>query len=193
MSGPRTVCIVCSSIAMLVSVFEYLSIIYMRSLDTDYQLRSSVSQSLQVGWWRYEITSMNSSHNQKRDKQYPSDFFKPSLTSRAGNVTSRKGFLDQLVENKPPSDVKKRPVQGAIVKTDITSFKRLQPGKEIKTLNKETQKKLTLLEGLDLFSSGEIKLWRNEAWRRREKDLRSNYSKLSPIEEGRTEQSLPYH
>ena len=80
-------------------------------------------------------------------------------------MTSRKGFLDQLVENKPPSDVKKRPVQGAIVKTDITSFKRLQPGKEIKTLNKETQKKLKLLEGLDLFSSGEIKLWRNEAWR----------------------------
>ena len=67
--------------------------------------------------------------------------------------------------------------------------------KEMKSLHKETQNKLKLLEGLDLdlFSSREIKLWRNESWRTREKDLRSNYSKLSPIEEGRTEQSLPYH
>lgn len=134
---------------------------------------------------------MNSSSDQSRNKLYTC---KP-LNSRTGCLTSRKGFLDELVEKRPPPELKKRPVQGAIVKTDMTSFKRIQPAKnsELKTLNKETQKKLKLLEGRDLLSSREIKLWKNEAWRRREKDLSSNYSKLSPIEEGRTEQSLPYH
>ena len=82
---------------------------------------------------------------------------------------------------------------GPIVKTDINNFKRLQPVKELKSLQAETEKKLKLLEGLDFFSSQEIKLWKSDSWRMREKDLKNNYSKLSPIEEGRTEQSRPYH
>ena len=134
---------------------------------------------------------MTSSHNQtSSSKRYSNHFYQPSVAS-----LTRAGFLDQLAENRAPSEVKKRPVQGPIIKTDLPVFKRLQPMKEMKSLHKETQNKLKLLEGLDLdlFSSREIKLWRNESWRTREKDLRSNYSKLSPIEEGRTEQSLPYH
>lgn len=129
----------------------------------------------------------------QRSKQYSSHFYRQPLNSWAGNVTSRKGFLDELVEKRNPSHEKKRPLAGPIVKTDINNFKRLQPVKELKSLQAETEKKLKLLEGLDFFSSQEIKLWKSDSWRMREKDLKNNYSKLSPIEEGRTEQSRPYH
>ena len=137
-------------------------------------------------------SSQKQSHGHS-SKQYSSHFYRQSLNSWAGNANSRKGFLDELVEKRSPSHEKKRPLPGPVVKTDINNFKRLQPVKELKSLQKETEKKLKLLEGLDLFSSQEIKLWKSESWRMREKDLKNNYSKLSPIEEGRTEQSLPYH
>ena len=137
-------------------------------------------------------SSQKQSHGQS-SKQYSSHFYRQSLNSWTGNVTSRKGFLDELVEKRSPSNEKKRPLAGPIVKTDINNFKRLQPVKELKSLHKETEKKLKLLEGLDLLASQEFKLWKSESWRMREKDLKNNYSKLSPIEEGRTEQSLPYH
>ena len=137
-------------------------------------------------------SSQKQSHG-RSSKQYSSHFYRQSLNSWTP-VTSRKGFLDELlVEKRSPSHEKKRPVAGPIFTTEINNFKRLQPVKELKSLNKETEKKLKLLEGLDLFSSREIKLWKSESWRMREKDLKNNYSKLSPIEEGRTEQSLPYH
>ena len=137
-------------------------------------------------------SSQNQSHGHN-SREYASHFYRQSVNSWAGNVTSRRGFLDELVEKRSPSNEKKRPLAGPIFQTDINNFKRLQPVKELKSLNKETEKKLKLLEGLDLFSSREIKLWKSESWRMREKDLKNNYSKLSPIEEGRTEQSLPYH
>ena len=142
-----------------------------------------------VGEWYDEDITLDMSYNQTRNKQFTSDL------GNSGSLASRKGFLEELVEKKAPSELKARPVQGAIVKTDMTSSKRTPPAKnsELKTLVKETQKKLKLLEGRDLFSSREVQLWKTEAWRRREKDLSSNYSKLSPIEEGRTEQSVPYH
>ena len=137
-------------------------------------------------------SSQKQSHGHS-SKQYSSHFYRQSLNSWPGNVTSRKGFLDELVEKRGPSNEKKRPLAGPIVKTDTNNFKRLEPVKELKSLQKETEKKLKLLEGLDLLSSREIKLWKSESWRQREKDLKNNYSKLSPIEEGRTEQSRPYH
>lgn len=137
-------------------------------------------------------SSQKQSHGHN-SREYASHFYRQSLNSWAGNVTSRRGFLDELEEKRSPSNEKKRPLAGPIFQTDINNFKRLQPVKELKSLNKETEKKLKLLEGLDLFSSREIKLWKSESWRMREKDLKNNYSKLSPIEEGRTEQSLPYH
>ena len=138
-------------------------------------------------------SSQKQSHGQS-SSQYSSHFYRQSLNSWTGNLTSRKGFLDELGEKREKkSNEKKRPLAGPIVKTDINNFKRLQPVKELKSLQAETEKKLKLLEGLDFFSSQEIKLWKSDSWRMREKDLKNNYSKLSPIEEGRTEQSLPYH
>lgn len=123
--------------------------------------------------------------NQPSKHYYSNNWYRSRDFNSGGQIFSRRDFLEQISETAKIFDLKKRPLPGPIVKTELEkvhwqntnqshSRPRLHEHVKIKSRDTETR---------ELFLQSEIGLWSNKNWRRREKNLGNNFNKLSPIAE----------
>ena len=132
------------------------------------------------------MSQANFRPSQPSKHYYSNNWYRSGDFNSGGQVFSRRDFLEQISETAKIFDLKKRPLPGPIIKTDLEkvhwqntkqSHPRPRHHDHMKIKSLEPEKR-------DLFSQSEIGLWSNKNWRRREKNLGNNFIKLSPIMEG---------
>ena len=117
---------------------------------------------------------------------YSNNWYRSGDFNRGGQIFSRKDFLEQISETAKIFDLKKRPLPGPIVKTELETVQRKNTNQSHPRprLYEHVKFKSSDPEKRDLFLQSEIGLWSSTNWRRREKNFGNNFNKLSPIVEG---------
>ena len=111
-------------------------------------------------------------------RNYSSNFYnKPYNT---GQLFSKNDFMEQIAETTKIFELKKRPLPGPILQTDVINRKIL---KNYNFLDINGKLNIQNIEKRDLFSKAEKKLWKSEDWRKRDKNFGNSFKKLSPIHE----------
>lgn len=133
--------------------------------------------------------------SKSRQQNYSSNFYKShSVYSNSAaaaedrQLFARKDFLEQLSETTKIFDLKKRPLPGPITQTGMDSAKQQGLNSNLSRLGGGgggEKMKPRNIEESELFSKSEIKLWKSDNWRKRDKNFGNNFDKLSPIRENK--------
>ena len=123
--------------------------------------------------------------NQPSKSYYSNNWYRSGDFKSSGQIFSRKEFLEQISETAKIFDLKKRPLPGPIVKTDLEKVHRQNINQNNLPLHEKMKIKTWDFEKRELFLQSEIGLWNNDNWRKRDKNFGNNFNKLSPIVEGR--------